>query len=203
MIRGERERMHPDFRIIAIVSESPAARNVMERALQFPEVPIGIMLRDPSHNPQIVRSLAISLQSETIPSNVRIIVNGCTVDGVNLCHLTTHELIEGVQPAGSFGVSTHSLEEAFLAETSGASYITFSPVFRTRSKPESHPVGLGGLQECCARIDLPVFALGGITSVEKVHASLLSGAWGVAGISFALEENIFEEIVIALQRDGK
>ena len=81
------------------------------------------------------------------------------------------------------GVSTHSLEGAHLAETQGADYITFSPIYETPSKASyGPPQGLDSLRQVTQAVRLPVLALGGIT-LHRVPECLKQGAFGVALIS--------------------
>ena len=64
------------------------------------------------------------------------------------------------------GVSTHSLAQAREAAAGGADYIGFGPVFPTGTKERPDPVvGVTGLAEVTAAVDLPVVAIGGITRV--------------------------------------
>lgn len=84
------------------------------------------------------------------------------------------------------GVSTHSAKEAKEAETKGADFITFGPVYHTASKAKyGPPVGIDSLRAVCAAAGLPVFALGGIgpSNVEEV---ISAGRAGVALISAVL-----------------
>lgn len=79
--------------------------------------------------------------------------------------------------------STHSLEEALKAESDGADFVTFGPVYQTPSKAAyGLPVGLSSLEEACRRLTIPVFALGGIKEENAVD-TLKAGAFGVAVIS--------------------
>lgn len=81
------------------------------------------------------------------------------------------------------GVSTHDLEAAREAEAAGADFVTLSPIFETDSKPGyGPPLGLDYLSEATDRLDLPVYALAGITP-ERVAACLQAGARGVAVMS--------------------
>lgn len=61
------------------------------------------------------------------------------------------------------GVSCHSIEEALIAEKSGADYVYLSPIFETLSKQsELVPLGLESLFEARGMLSIPVVALGGI-----------------------------------------
>jgi thiamine-phosphate pyrophosphorylase len=61
------------------------------------------------------------------------------------------------------GRSTHSLEQALKAVAEGADYLGFGPIFKTPSKRKPDPeVGVHGLKEMLAQVDLPVVAIGGL-----------------------------------------
>jgi thiamine-phosphate pyrophosphorylase len=84
------------------------------------------------------------------------------------------------------GVSTHSAAEAIEAEEKGADFVTFGPVYYTPSKAQyGEPVGVNALQLVCARIGLPVFALGGVGS-PNIEEVVSAGASGAAMISAVL-----------------
>jgi len=84
------------------------------------------------------------------------------------------------------GVSTHSIESAIEASTSGADYLFFGPVFETPGK--GAPAGVDELGKVCSGVGtFPVIALGGIdeTNAEQV---LANGAAGIAAIRSLNEE---------------
>ena len=81
------------------------------------------------------------------------------------------------------GCSVHSLDTARKRETEGADFVTYSPIYRTASKPGYGPVvGVEHLAEMTESVKLPVFALGGITP-DRVAECLAAGAFGVAVMS--------------------
>jgi thiamine-phosphate pyrophosphorylase len=81
------------------------------------------------------------------------------------------------------GVSCHSLEEVREAETEGADYVVFGPVFAPRSKVTAlEPRGIDALAEAARAVRIPVLALGGITQ-ENARDCMRAGAAGVAAIS--------------------
>ena len=104
------------------------------------------------------------------------------VDGV---HLTSGEFdsIEFAKAKGLFVViSTHSLEEATLAQKLGADMLTYSPIFTTPNKGK--PIGTQALQELQKVIKIPIIALGGILGDEQIKSCIKSGASGFASIRY-------------------
>ena len=91
------------------------------------------------------------------------------------------EAIRRLMGADSWvGSSAHNLDEALLAERDGADFVTLSPIFTTPSKPGyGPPLGLETLRQVAETVDIPVYALAGITP-ERVGACLEAGAYGVA-----------------------
>ena len=88
------------------------------------------------------------------------------------------------------GVSTHTVEEAILAEKLGASYITASHIFPTECKKGLSPKGLKYLKETAASVDIDVYALGGINA-ENAAACIAAGADGICMMSeYMRGENI-------------
>lgn len=77
-------------------------------------------------------------------------------------------------------VSCHSQDDVLLAESEGADFAVFGPVF---GKGTSPGVGIEALRQVCARKPalMPVFALGGVTPAN-VPACLEAGAAGIAAI---------------------
>jgi thiamine-phosphate pyrophosphorylase len=60
------------------------------------------------------------------------------------------------------GISTHGLEQAREAESGGADYIGFGPVFETLTKDAGSPKGIDNLRLITQNITVPVVAIGGI-----------------------------------------
>ncbi|MGA2667453.1 MAG: thiamine phosphate synthase [Ignavibacteria bacterium] len=81
------------------------------------------------------------------------------------------------------GRSVHLREAAIDAGRSGFDYIIFGPVYRTSSKIKfGKPQGLKKLKEVCKAVDIPVFAIGGITPA-RAKKCIEHGAHGTAVIS--------------------
>lgn len=79
------------------------------------------------------------------------------------------------------GQSGHDGAEIARAQARGADYVTLSPVFASASKPGYGPaLGVARWAVIAAAVDVPVLALGGITSPDDVAACRAAGAAGVA-----------------------
>ncbi len=85
------------------------------------------------------------------------------------------------------GFSAHSPESAKRAEEDGADFVTISPVFKTSSHPKAKPLGPGAIREVAESVNIPVFALGGITW-QKIKVCYKNGAYGVAGITMFIDD---------------
>jgi len=105
--------------------------------------------------------------------------------GASGIHLSAHQLgrIDS-RPADHrlfVGASCHNLAELIRAESIGVDFAMLSPVCRTESHPDRDPIGWALFSDWVSRVNLPVFALGGMTPgdlpVAKCH-----GAQGIAGI---------------------
>ncbi len=100
------------------------------------------------------------------------------------------------------GYSAHSLDEALKVMTYGVDWITYSPIFDTPSKKSfGPPQGVDSLIEVINRVDIPVFALGGI-KVHNIEKLKHTGVHGLAVISeiistddpMAMTQRILDEL---------
>jgi len=79
------------------------------------------------------------------------------------------------------GRSVHSIGGALQAESEGADFVIFGPVWASASHPDSPPVGIEALAEVAHALDIPVLAIGGVTE-ERISACRDAGAAGYAAI---------------------
>ena len=137
--------------------------------------------------------------------NDRADVAQCAGAGV---HLTTRSLTADVVrrsfgPDIIIGASTHNLEEAMTAESSGADFVVFGPVFETASKQRyGPPVGVAALRMVTRRLRIPVLALGGLTLANFPEA-LDAGAAGIAAISLFASASDLETVVRSIKGIGR
>ncbi len=80
------------------------------------------------------------------------------------------------------GRSVHSVLAAGQGAMEGADYLFFGHIFPSNSKPGLPPRGLKQLKKIVQAVDIPVFAIGGIT-LERIQDVKDTGCAGVAVIS--------------------
>jgi thiamine-phosphate pyrophosphorylase len=150
-----------------------------------------LQIREKDLSPKELLALALEVKALTQRYNAKLFINDradiAVMAGVDGVHLTEASVqageIKNKFPDLIVGVSTHSIEGARLAETQGADFITFSPIYETPSKASyGPPQGLAPLRQVSQAVRLPVLALGGIT-LHRVSECLEQGAFGVALIS--------------------
>lgn len=80
------------------------------------------------------------------------------------------------------GVSIHSVDEAIEAINLGVTYITAGHIFATDCKRDIPPRGLNFLSSVCSSVNIPVYAIGGI-SLENAEKAINAGADGICIMS--------------------
>lgn len=74
----------------------------------------------------------------------------------------------------SIGTSVHSVDDAVIAEKSGADYIIAGHIFATECKKGLAPRGVEFLKAVCNAVKIPVYAIGGIDDNSVVELSNLN-----------------------------
>lgn len=115
-----------------------------------------------------------------------------SADKVNLSgiHLTTTDLLALKQRPARYdwvSASCHNLNELKHAEQIGVDFVVLAPVLPTKTHPGAEPLEWKRFKEIIDRVNLPVFALGGMTEADKQVAQE-AGAQGIAGITAFLTE---------------
>lgn len=86
------------------------------------------------------------------------------------------------------GVSIHSLEEGERAVALGATYITAGHIFQTDCKKDLEPRGVSFLENICRAVNIPVYAIGGI-SKYNINLVKEAGAKGACLMSSFMQSN--------------
>jgi thiamine-phosphate pyrophosphorylase len=126
----------------------------------------------------------------------------CGLDGVHLTsgkdELPASEARTIFAKAGVasplIGVSCHSVDEVLLADSHGADFVVFGPVFGKDSGPG---VRIEGLRRACTAVPngstLKVLALGGVDLADAADC-LRAGAHGIAGIRLFQAADVFRTV---------
>ena len=85
-------------------------------------------------------------------------------------------------PGMMIGISTHNVDQARAAETGGADYIGFGPMYPGGLKNNAAGMGLDHLRAIRAAVRIPIVAIGGITEA-RVPETLAAGADAAAIIT--------------------
>ena len=81
-----------------------------------------------------------------------------------------------------YSASIHTYKELLLAHQRDLDFVVLSPVNKTRSHPDSFPLGWDKFNQLTEKSTLPIYALGGMTESDLIIAKE-KGAQGIAAIS--------------------
>jgi thiamine-phosphate pyrophosphorylase len=159
-----------------------------------------IHLREKDLTGKPLYELALSIQEITRRCNAHLIVNSrldiALAANADALHLPETALpVQSVRPffKKKVGRSVHSVQGAIAAETAGADYLIFGHVFETSSKLFP-PRGLKELNRVCKAVNIPVYAIGGVTP-ENAALCLNSGAFGIAAMNGVMNSGIVANTV--------
>ena len=157
-----------------------------------------VLLREPDLKPKMLYHIAKRFRELTEEFGAKLIIK----DRVDLALLVgadgVHLSADSLYPAdvkkiwkGLIGYSAHSIDEIKSVE-SDVDYVFLSPIFPTRSKPRTKPLGVEYLKKAIIETHTKVYPLGG---VDRVNIEKLKGLDipGVAVMSaFFREPNVKE-----------
>ncbi|MBF0519881.1 MAG: thiamine phosphate synthase [Nitrospirae bacterium] len=188
-----------DFKLYLISDRSLVNKpccDVLEAALMAGAG--AVQLREKDLNIKEIMVLAEKLRELTKTYKAKLFINdrvdvalAVEADGVHLTH-NSIPVAAARKIAGDrliIAQSTHSLEEAILAQSKGADFITLGPIYETKSKLQfGPPIAVQTITKVKKKLKIPVFAIGGIKS-DNLTEVLEAGADGIAVISGILSSN--------------
>ncbi len=194
--------MAVDFRLYLITDRHVARKPLPEAVREALKGGIrAVQLREKDLPVREQLSLAKELRNITREYGAKLFINdrvdlaiGVDADGVhvgnNSMNVTHIRKIVGSKML--IGCSSHNKVEAVAAQSDGADFITYGPIYQTQSKMKyGKPVGIDGLKSLSCDIRIPIFAIGGIKGGNMRYA-FGYGASGVAMISAVLGSDDIE-----------
>lgn len=79
-------------------------------------------------------------------------------------------------------ISTHTKEEVLKAQFLGADAVTYSPIFASPGKGKAK--GIDDLKDLLEKVDIKIFALGGIVTQEEINKIEETSSYGFASIRY-------------------
>lgn len=152
--------------------------------------PYAVMLREKDLDPPAYGRLARQVKDICDRHGVLLIShqNAAVAEEMGFTHLHLPlPALRAYRKSGPMivGASVHSAAEAAEAQTLGADYLVAGHIFATDSKKGLPPRGLSFLRQICRAVDLPMFAIGGI-SAHNAPAVLECGAAGFCVMAAAM-----------------
>ena len=150
-----------------------------------------IQLREKDWEKREIFELALEFRKRTIVHDALLIINdhidialATEADGV---HLGQDDLpISAARKIASdllLGASSHSLEEALMAEKDGADYVNIGPVFPTKTKKKlTRFLGPEAIAEIGPKLKIPFTTMGGINQ-NNIQDVLEKGAKRIAMVT--------------------
>jgi thiamine-phosphate pyrophosphorylase len=170
-----------------------------------------VQLREKDLKPREVEEYLARLLAITKDRNAKLLLNRINsieeaddvylsaslgADGFHFAEgLTFPHVLRARFPRLLVGMSTHSAATAVAAAAEGASFVTFGPVFETPSKKQyGAPQGLDALARVTSSVNVPVFAIGGVTP-ENAAECVAAGAHGVAAVGAVMNADNVTDVV--------
>lgn len=179
--------------LICVTNRKVCRGDFLERINQIAiGKPQAIMLREKDLGKLEFENLARNVNMICLKNQVKFIINQnirvAAKMELSIIHLSLQDLKKNVNKIKQFseiGASVHSVIEAKEAQESGATYLIAGHIFSTDCKKGVPPRGLSFLKEVCLSVELPVYAIGGI-SKDNVKDVTDAGALGICLMSEAM-----------------
>ncbi|HPZ44097.1 MAG TPA: thiamine phosphate synthase [Bacillota bacterium] len=179
--------------LICVTNRKMCQDDFLERLDQIAQgKPLAILLREKDLSLAEYKRLAESVRDICLKHGVPLIINKYKEAAADLkcyaLHLSMPDLRKyrnEIKKFSCVGASVHSVSEAEEAERLGAAYLIAGHIFPTECKKGVPPRGLSFLRDVCSAVEIPVYAIGGITE-DRVKDVLGAGARGVCVMSEAM-----------------
>lgn len=182
--------------LIAVTDSASCPRPLpeqIERLAKLTELrPQAVILRAKALDKAAYRTLALQAQQSCEAAGIPLILHSdwqlARELGISMLHLPLALLRQISEYERTYftwlSTSVHSVGEAQEAQALGATVLIAGHIYTTQCKAGLAPRGLGFLQSVCSAVNLPVYAIGGISFDAAQHAELqANGARGACVMS--------------------
>lgn len=182
--------------LIAVTDSASCPRPLpkqIERLAKLTELrPQSVILRAKALDKAAYRTLALQAQQSCKVTGIPLILHSdwqlARELGISMLHLPLALLRQISEYERAYftwlSTSVHSVGEAQEAQALGATVLIAGHIYTTQCKAGLAPRGLGFLQNVCSTVNLPVYAIGGISFDASQHAELqANGARGACVMS--------------------
>lgn len=182
--------------LIAVTDSATSPRPLpeqIERLAKLTELrPQAVILRAKALDKAAYRTLALQAQQSCEAAGIPLILHSdwqlARELGISMLHLPLALLRQISEYERAYftwlSTSVHSVGEAQEAQALGATVLIAGHIYTTQCKAGLAPRGLGFLQNVCSAVNLPVYAIGGISFDASQHAELqANGARGACVMS--------------------
>lgn len=182
--------------LIAVTDSASCPRPLpeqIERLAKLTELrPQAVILRAKALDKAAYRTLALQAQQSCEAAGIPLILHSdwqlARELGISMLHLPLALLRQISEYERAYftwlSTSVHSVGEAQEAQALGATVLIAGHIYTTQCKAGLAPRGLGFLQNVCSAVNLPVYAIGGISFDASQHAELqANGARGACVMS--------------------
>lgn len=182
--------------LIAVTDSATCPRPLaeqIERLAKLTELrPQAVILRAKPLDKAAYRALALQAQQSCKAAGIPLILHSdwqlARELGISMLHLPLALLRQISEYERAYftwlSTSVHSVEEAIEAQALSATVLIAGHIYTTQCKTGLAPRGLGFLQSVCSAVNLPVYAIGGISFDAAQHAELqANGARGACVMS--------------------
>ena len=144
--------------------------------------PWAILLREKDLDAAAYAALIAQVKERC--GGVPLIAHTHAIEGVERLHMPMPVLRQREHALPTrFSVSVHRVQEAQYAEELGAEFLIAGHIFETACKPDLPARGVDFLRTVCENVQIPVFAIGGVTD-ENMAQCAAAGAAGVCRMSY-------------------
>jgi thiamine-phosphate pyrophosphorylase len=179
------------FEIVAVTNRALCRGDFLARIEALAESNVSLMLREKDLSPEDYGVLARKVSLICVRRGVSFIAHGfpeaaalpgCAAFHAPLPLLSRRPGLRDELFPLRIGTSVHSIEEALLAVSLGVTYLVAGHIFETGCKKGQQARGLEFLSRLCSRVEIPVYAIGGV-SEWNISATRAAGAAGACLMS--------------------